>query len=304
MDPFATFRSLPREFHQAYYDWHSSGQYEGSREFNCLEDVLDHPPSRERDDHYEDEFAVIDRYYRPLAESRVLEVACGDGNLTYKLAKRAKSVVARDIDPVAIEVTRKRLEVMGLADKVTLENRASDVVDNPEAGSYDVVLFVQVLEHVPHWEQGPMFDRIFDLVAPGGCLFISTPNRWVIRDAHDTGKLFIHWLPRWLRVPLAKKLGWGIPGHDPSWPYPPVLHDYVSYRWMLRRARKACPGVSSSQVAYYPTLDTWFAAKRARATRAGKRLAYRAAWGLGHVLPLNYYLGEKVIFAKPALRPA
>src|SRR5690349_3972153 len=134
MDPFATFRGLPREFHQAYYDWHSSGQYEGVREFGCLQDVLDRPPSRERDAHYEDELAVIDRYYKPLRESRVLEVACGDGNLTYKLASRAKSVVARDIDPVAIEVTRLRLRAMGLEDKVTLENCASDLADSPEAG--------------------------------------------------------------------------------------------------------------------------------------------------------------------------
>jgi SAM-dependent methyltransferase len=179
-----------------------------------------------------------------------------------------------------------------------VEIAASAAESTSGAGRYDVVFFVQVLEHVPGWEQGRLFDHVFSLVAPGGCLFVSTPNRWTIRDAHDTDRLFIHWWPRWVRVPIARRMKWGIASHDPAWPYPPVLHDYVSFRWMLRRARRAHPMVEASQMSFYPTVDAWLAAKgRQRAGRL-KQLARTALRQAGRIAPLNYYFGEKVIFSK------
>jgi hypothetical protein len=99
-------------------------------------------------------------------------------------------------------------------------------------------------------------------------------------------------------VPIAKQMNWGIAGQDPAWPYPPVLHDYVSFRWMLRRARRAHPNVEASAMSFYPSVDAWLAAKNR--TRGGpvKQLARRALRHAGRIAPLNYYFGEKVIFSK------
>ncbi len=293
-DAQATFHSLSPEFHQAYFDWHSSGQYEGVGEFANVEQSYLRPPRRERDDWYSEELRIIDTYYRPLAGSRVLEIGCGDGNLTWKLARRCKSIDALDMDPGAVAVTKLRLRDLQ-ANNVDVSCRSG--TDGADAQTYDIVFFVQVLEHVPGWQQGELFDRVFSRVAPGGCLFISTPNRWYIRDTHDTNRLFIHWGPRWLRVPIARAMGWGIPGHDPAWPYPPVLHDYVSFRWMLRRARRAWPTVKASAMSFYPSVDEWLTS-RGQHGDAGKQSARRAMSVVGRVLPLNYYFGDKVIFSK------
>jgi SAM-dependent methyltransferase len=297
MDPFETFRNLPAEFHEAYFQWHSTGQYESVSEFERARDVIETPPARERDDWYAEELRVIDSHYRSLSDSRVLEIGCGDGNLTWKLARRCKQVVSRDLDPAAITLTRQRLDALGVSN-VTLQPVGGDHVGAGDRGGYDVVFFVQVLEHVPGWEQGKLFDTVFSFVAPGGCLFISTPNRWMIRDCHDTNRLFIHWWPRWVRVPIARAMRWGIPGHDPAWPYPPVLHDYVSFRWMLKRARRAVAGVRVSGMTFYPDVEHWLRARMA--SSGGMKQAGRHAlrW-LGRVLPLNYYFGEKVIFSRP-----
>jgi SAM-dependent methyltransferase len=298
-DRYGVFRGLPAEFHAAYYQWHVSGQYEGVREFATAADVAARPPVREQDDWYQKELEVIDRHYAKLADSRALEIGCGDGNLTWKVATRCRRVVACDIDPRAVELSRLRLRLLGLGDRVEFAISDGAGLKVAESERFDVVFFVQVLEHVPHWQQAEVFDRVFGLVAPGGCLFISTPNRWNVRDAHDTGRLFIHWLPRGVRVPLARSLGWGLPGQDPCWPYPPVLHDYVSFAWMLRRARRACPNVVVSKCSFFPNARIWHAARSSPDMPFRSRVWRRLGRFLGTWLPLNYYLGEKVIFAKP-----
>src|SRR5436190_676823 len=109
MDAFRTFRGLPASFHEQYFEWHSSGQYQGAREFSRVDDVLRTPPLRERDDWYSEELRVIDQHYRQLSTSSMLEIGCGDGNLTWKLARQSKSLVACDLDPAAVALTRKRL---------------------------------------------------------------------------------------------------------------------------------------------------------------------------------------------------
>jgi SAM-dependent methyltransferase len=296
-DPFATFRSLSPDFYRAYFTWHSTGQYEDVREFDRVEDVRARPPARERDDWYAEELRIVDSQYRPLATSRVLEIGCGDGNLTWKLARRCRQVVACDMDPGAVDVTSRRLRDLGITN-AQLECRGGAEVRPEDRASYDIVFFVQVLEHVPGWMQGELFDAVFSLVAPGGCLFISTPNRWAIRDTHDTNRLFIHWPPRWIRVPVARTMKWGIRGQDPAWPYPPVLHDYVSFRWMLKRARQAWPGVRASGMSFYPTAEEWLASRSGRSDGRVRRATRRLLAAAGRALPLNYYFGDKVIFSK------
>ncbi len=296
-NPYRTFRSLSASFHDEYFRWHSTGQYDGVQEFGDVADVLARPPARERDDSYAEELRVLDRHFRRLSDSRVLEIGCGDGNLTWKLARRCRALVARDLDPAAIALTARRLRELAISN-VTLESRAGEDAAAADLEAYDVVFFVQVLEHVPHWEQGAMFDAVFSLVAPGGCLFVSTPNRWSLIDAHDTNKPLIHWLPRRIKVPLAKAMKWGLPCHDPAWPYPPVLHDYVSFRWMLRRARRAWPSVTVSQMSFFPTADQWRIAKNASCGSRPRALARHLLSAAAHIVPLNYYFGDKVIFQK------
>ena len=285
-DPYRTFRGLPASFHQAYFDWHSSGQYEGVREFDCVGDVVRRPPKRERDDWYSDECNVIDRSFRTLSDSRVLEIGCGDGNLTWKLATRCAALRSCDMDPGAVALTARRLAALGISNVDVRQGAAQEM----QGGNYDVVFFVQVLEHVPGWQQGPLFDHVFDLVAPGGCLFVSTPNRWTIRDVHDTGRLFIHWWPRWIRVPVARRLNWGVASHDPAWPYPPVLHDYVSFRWMWRRARRAHSQVEASRMSFYPTAEAWFAAKERQPSGTLKRAGRRVLRHAGRLAPAQLLL--------------
>ena len=50
----------------------------------------------------------------------VVDVGCGTGGITCEFAQRAKNVTSIDINPEAIEMTRKNLEKFGLEENVTL----------------------------------------------------------------------------------------------------------------------------------------------------------------------------------------
>ena len=50
----------------------------------------------------------------------VVDVGCGTGGITCEFARRAETVTSIDINPEAIEMTRKNLKKFGLGDNVTL----------------------------------------------------------------------------------------------------------------------------------------------------------------------------------------
>lgn len=301
LDKFSEFRKLSSEFKKKYYSWHTEGQYVGSKESELsIEQIWNSPPPREADNYYLTEVEVIDKHYRELKDCSVLEIGCGDGNFTWKLAKRCKELESWDVDAGAVELTKLRMNDLSISNIDIKQFDINDIDLEKPSKKYDVVFFIQVLEHIPGWNQEEYFKKVFSLVKEdGGILFISTPNRWTVRDNHDTGKLFIHWFPRFIKVPIAKTFGFGLKDHDPSWPYPPVLHDYVSFGWMKSKAKKyaGSSSVNLSRMEFFPSMDVWYDYKKNNGVGVKKQL-YNFILKLGKVVNLNYYFGAKIIIQK------
>ncbi len=78
-----------------------------------------------------------------------LDVGCGDGEVVDYIARRYGSrVVGIDIDPVQLELARKRIN--DLASVTFIE---ADATSLPFAdASFDVVLSFGVLQHIANWE--------------------------------------------------------------------------------------------------------------------------------------------------------
>jgi ubiquinone/menaquinone biosynthesis C-methylase UbiE len=75
----------------------------------------------------------------PTHGLRVLEIGCGDGRLTFHVARAAASVLA--IDPDAERIEKARCSVPSeLSEKVTFAAQAATEVDVPKH-SFDLVLF-------------------------------------------------------------------------------------------------------------------------------------------------------------------
>lgn len=74
---------------------------------------------------------------------RVLDIGCGNGELAFDISKKAKSVMAIDIDPKRIEATKKYT-----GSNITY--RLADATKDLGNEKFDVVILSNVLEHIEH----------------------------------------------------------------------------------------------------------------------------------------------------------
>lgn len=109
---------------------------------------------------------------RPLAGRRALDVGCGGGLLAEPLARLGAAVTAIDAAPEAIAVARAHAEGQGL----TIDYRAGEVAALiADPARFDLVTALEVVEHVA--DVDAFLAALGALLAPGGLLILSTPNR-------------------------------------------------------------------------------------------------------------------------------
>jgi 2-polyprenyl-6-hydroxyphenyl methylase/3-demethylubiquinone-9 3-methyltransferase len=128
-----------------------------------------------------------------LAGLRVLDIGCGGGLVCEPLARLGAQVTG--IDPAAenIEAARAHASAGGLGiayEAATAEELAA------RGQSYDAVLLLEVVEHVP---RVPAFLKgVAPLVKPGGVMILSTLNRTL--KAYALAIVGAEYILRWLPV--------------------------------------------------------------------------------------------------------
>jgi SAM-dependent methyltransferase len=111
-------------------------------------------------DHNRAYHGVLLRELPPFARD-VLEIGCGTGELTLKLAARAGRVVALDLSPEMLATAAARCA--GLAN---VELVWADALTHPLAPeSFDAIASVATLHHLP---LAAIFARVRDALRPGG----------------------------------------------------------------------------------------------------------------------------------------
>jgi SAM-dependent methyltransferase len=115
----------------------------------------------------------------PLAEGRrVLDAASGEGFGSALLSTAAASVLGLDIDPEAVAHAQARY---GIAGKLAFEQSDVTALDHLADGSFDLIVSFETLEHVMAHER--LLDGFGRLLAPGGVLLVSTPDKRHYTDA-------------------------------------------------------------------------------------------------------------------------
>ena len=108
-----------------------------------------------------------------LVGKRVVDIGCGGGILSEAMAYRGANVTGIDMGEAPLGVARLHLFESKLDinyQKISAEEFAAQ---NP--GSFEVVTCLEMLEHVP--DPAAIIKSCYDLLKPGGDLFVSTINR-------------------------------------------------------------------------------------------------------------------------------
>ncbi|MBO2465811.1 class I SAM-dependent methyltransferase [Actinomadura violacea] len=92
----------------------------------------------------------------------VLELACGTGQWTGRLAARARSLTAVDASPEALDIARKRTA------PAAVEFECADLFSWRPSRRYDTVFFAFWLSHVPPDRLPGFWRTVADALTPGG----------------------------------------------------------------------------------------------------------------------------------------
>lgn len=116
----------------------------------------------------------------PGPASRVLDLACGTGDIAFAAAARGARVVGLDITPRMIELARTKPEARRVSFLV------GDMTALPvHAGSFDVITTGYGLRNVPDLPRALL--EIYEALAPGGMVWsldFNRPGRWWVRAVY------------------------------------------------------------------------------------------------------------------------
>jgi 2-polyprenyl-3-methyl-5-hydroxy-6-metoxy-1,4-benzoquinol methylase len=147
-----------------------------------------------------------DPYYRefeslvlgliPREQQQILDIGCGTGDLSLKLAQADHCVVGIDISGEMIGVARERVS-NAVADKIRFKK--CDVRDLRGQGQFDTIVCLGVLEYVTALED--FVTSIERLLRPQGLLVIQTPNGRSLNEKLNSLAFWVN-----CRIGRARKL--------------------------------------------------------------------------------------------------
>lgn len=148
----------------------------------------------------------------------VLEVGCGMGCMAMNWAQQGANVTAVDLNPVAIQQTRKRFELFGLSGEI----READGENLPfEDATFDYVYSWGVLHHSPNTAQS--IAELYRVLKPNGRVGVMLYHRnsFLFRYLVKYVEGFLHMESRFLSpIGLGSRYGDGErkEGNPHTWP--------------------------------------------------------------------------------------
>ena len=108
-----------------------------------------------------------------LEGKRVLDVGCGGGILTEKIARQADVTIGIDASPQMTGIARAHAQQSGL-DIRYIDTDIEHITRFTQTG-FDVILCMELLEHVPSYES--VIAACKNVLNPGGIVIFATINR-------------------------------------------------------------------------------------------------------------------------------
>jgi 2-polyprenyl-3-methyl-5-hydroxy-6-metoxy-1,4-benzoquinol methylase len=121
----------------------------------------------------------------------VLSLGCGDGQFELMMAPYAEHVTGLDISPEAIALARRKAADAGVHN---VEFRCQPLSELSWNETYDAVVCLAFLHHVPSAELLALLRQVYDHLVPGGFFYAEDPNingilrkigRVILRGGYD-----------------------------------------------------------------------------------------------------------------------
>ena len=113
------------------------------------------------------------RQHAKLKDARVVDIGCGGGILSEAMAAANATVTGIDMADGPLAVARLHQHESNA--KIDYRQATAEEMAASEAGTYDIVTCLEMLEHVP--DPAAVIKACAELVKPGGHIFFSTINR-------------------------------------------------------------------------------------------------------------------------------
>lgn len=124
--------------------------------------------------------AVLTARYRVLLDAmdagatRVLDIGCGDGTLTFRLAGRSQHVCGIDDSMLPLQLARAEFQRRPRHRAPIVMNADARSLPFPD-GSFDCVVLADVIEHIA--TPGPVMSEAYRVLRKGGQILVTTPRR-------------------------------------------------------------------------------------------------------------------------------
>jgi len=116
-------------------------------------------------------YTVVNQLSGKAPYKRILDFGCGSGVMLPLLSKMTEQLIAMDIDPVPLESVARKYE---FPSNLKVLDGATTGLKAIELGSVDVIIALDVLEHVDDLEA--VITELIGLLVPGGRILVSGPT--------------------------------------------------------------------------------------------------------------------------------
>ncbi len=111
--------------------------------------------------------------FTPESGSRVLDVGCGTGNFSIKLARKGLEVVGVDVSRPMLEKARKKVKELDEELKISFQKMDATDLDFSD-GSFDDAFSMATIEFIPDEVKREFVQEMLRVVKPGGKVLIGT----------------------------------------------------------------------------------------------------------------------------------
>lgn len=134
-----------------------------------------------------------------IKETTILDVGCGTGLLSSKLAQMGHLVDAIDFSEFSIEKAKKKIRETGLESRLNVWVSTIESLNFKE--KYDYIILSDILEHIEN--DTNILKKAHELLKKGGYLIISVPALKMLYGKHD---VYCEHFRRYSKIELYSKI--------------------------------------------------------------------------------------------------